>query len=75
IIIWLQTIEEHKANITQVLEALCAAHLYCSTKKMLLFNKEIDFLGHHILSCGIEADGLKVAKILDWPQPRKAKHM
>jgi hypothetical protein len=46
--------------------------LYCSGKKTSLFNTEIDFLGHHISARGIEADKSKIAKILDWPQPRKA---
>jgi hypothetical protein len=72
IIIWSQTLEEHEQNVRQVLLALCTAHLYCSGKKTSLFNTEIDFLGHHISARGIEADKSKIAKILDWPQPRKA---
>jgi hypothetical protein len=75
IIIWSQTLEEHEANVATILDALRAAHLYCSTKKTSLFNTEIDFLGHHILARGIEADNSKTARILDWPQPRKAKHV
>jgi hypothetical protein len=72
IIIWSQTLTEHEQNVRQVLLALRAAHLYCSPKKTSLFNTEIDFLGHHISARGIEADTAKVAKILDWPQPRSA---
>lgn len=75
IIIWSQSLQEHEQNVTLVLASLQAAHLYCSTKKTLLFNNEIDFLGHHISAHGIKADSSKVAKILDWPRPRKAKHV
>jgi hypothetical protein len=30
----------------------------------------MDFLGHHISACGIEANNSKVVKILNWPVPR-----
>jgi len=43
------------------------AKLYCSVKKSCLIAHEVDFLGHHILECGIEADVKKVEHILDWP--------
>ena len=56
IIIWSNTLEEHKQNVSLVLEALQKAHLYCSLKKLMLFMTEIDFLGHHISAHGIEAD-------------------
>jgi hypothetical protein len=69
IIIWSQTLAEHENNMQQVLQALRAAHLYCSPKKTSLFNTELDFLSHHILAQGIEVDHSKVARILDWPQP------
>lgn len=72
IIIWSQTLEEHEKNVRLVLDALRAAHLFCSLKKTSLFNLEIDFLGHHISERGIEPDASKVARILDWPTPRKA---
>lgn len=72
IIIWSQTLEEHEINVRKVLEALRAAHLFCSLKKTSLFNLEIDFLGHHISARGIEPDKTKIARILDWPEPRKA---
>lgn len=48
VIIWSNTIEEHKANVATILEALCAALLYCSIKKSQFFCIEINFLGHHI---------------------------
>jgi hypothetical protein len=75
IIIWLQTLEEHENNVQWVLEALHTTHLYCSVKKISLFNMEIDFLGHHISAQGIDADNSKIACILNWPRPHKAKHI
>ena len=66
IIIWSNSIEEHERNITSVLQALHDAHPFCSIKKSKHFLTEIDFLGHHISSCGMEANPSKVQKVLDW---------
>ena len=48
IIIWSQSLEEHRENVEQVLEALRRAKLYCSIKKSDLFCTDIIFLGHRI---------------------------
>lgn len=68
IIIWSQTLTEHKHNVSLVLEALNKAQLYCSPKTLSLFNTEHNFLGHTISQRGIEADGSKVSCILHWPR-------
>ncbi|KAG9218260.1 hypothetical protein CCMSSC00406_0005941 [Pleurotus cornucopiae] len=70
IIIWSMTLAEHIRNVRAVLDALRAASLYCSLKKMSLFCTELDFLGHHISQKGIHADATKAVKISQWPQPR-----
>jgi hypothetical protein len=75
IIIWSSSLAEHQENISRVLEALCMAQLYCSLKKSSLFTTEIDFLGHHISTQGIEADGSKVNQILEWAKPLSAKQV
>lgn len=75
IIIWSSTLEEHRKNVTLVLEALRAHSLFCSPKKTDLFCVELDFLGHHISRRGIEADGLKIDSVLSWPTPRSATHV
>jgi hypothetical protein len=60
IIIWSNSLAEHKTNVGLILEALRKAELYCSLKKSTLFTMEVDFLGHHISAQGIEADDSKV---------------
>ena len=70
IIIWSQSLEEHKQNVRAVLDTLQQATLFCSPKKTSLFCLEVDFLGHHISARGVEADPKKVAKILDWLWPK-----
>lgn len=75
IIIWSQTLEEHKANVETVMLALRKASLLCSPKKTHIFCTEIDFLGHHISSRGIEPNAAKVQRIMDWKSPCSAKEV
>ncbi|KAJ3474978.1 hypothetical protein NLI96_g12135 [Meripilus lineatus] len=72
IIIWSESLEQHRINVSKVLEALREHHLFASLKKTTLFATEIDFLGHHISQKGIEADPKKVEKIVNWPTPRSS---
>ena len=72
IVIWSDSIDEHIKNVNLVMEALRQAKLYVNMKKTHLFCYEIKFLGHIISQRGIEADGSKVDKILDWPIPKTA---
>ena len=73
IVIWSNSIEEHRSNVRTILQALREAHLYCSTKKSQLFTTELDFLGHRISQRGIEPDLRKVERIRDWPVPQTAR--
>ena len=75
IVIWSQTIKEHKRNVCLVLNALRTHSLFCSPKKTDLFCLKLDFLRHHISGGGVKADGKKVEKILAWPTPRTSMHV
>ena len=72
IVIWSQTLEEHERNVRLILQALREARLYINPDKTSLFCLEIDFLGHHISGRGIEADGKKADRIINWPVPKSA---
>ena len=67
IIIWSNSIDKHKQNIAKVLQALSDAHLYCNPKETYLFHQEINFLGHNISACRIEADSSETDCVLNWP--------
>ena len=75
IIIWSQTVEEHKANISKVLEALQKANLFCNSSKTTLLLTKISLLGHIISAAGIQANPRKIDRILDWPQPTTATNI
>lgn len=72
IVIWSQTLAEHEENVQRVLKALRDARLYVNLEKTHLFCAEINFLGHHISACGIEADEKKAECIVNWPIPKSA---
>ena len=44
--------------------------LRANPKKCLLFQKEVEFLGHTVTVNGIKAMGTKINAIRDWPRPR-----
>ena len=68
IVIWSNTVAEHVKHINMIMKALTAAKLFCNLKKCD-FLMEMDFLGHHISTWGIELNTSKIQKILDWPVP------
>jgi hypothetical protein len=69
IVIWSDTVEQHTEHIQLVLATLWKAKFYCNPKKCHFYLLEMDFLGHYISACGIEANNSKVDKILHWPVP------
>ena len=75
IVVWSDSIEEHIKNVHLIMAALRQAKLYVNQKKTNLFCHEIKFLGHKISQNGIEADGSKVDKILEWPVPKSANEV
>lgn len=72
IVIWSNSLEEHITNVKLIMGALRNAKLHVNEKKTKLFCYEIKFLGHKISQNGIEADDLKVDKILQWPVPKNS---
>jgi len=72
IVIWSNSMDEHETNIHTVLQALRNTQLYVNLDKTHLFCTNINFLGHHISTCGIKADTKKVDHILSWPIPNSA---
>ncbi|SGY96140.1 BQ5605_C036g11545 [Microbotryum silenes-dioicae] len=75
ITIFADTLEEHKACVCQVMEALRSAKLYCSPTKTNLATAECSFLGHIINRAGVHADPKKIQRIEDWSLPKTVKEL
>jgi hypothetical protein len=50
-----------------VMKTLSDAKLHLNPVKCAFYLLEVDFLGHHISTHGIEPNFSKVEKILNWP--------
>ena len=75
IIIWSQTMEEHKQNCNTILEALQEASIYCNQAKSNLFTTKLCFFGHIILGTSIKPNPCKTDRIASWPQPTTATNV
>ena len=72
ILIYSNSVEEHKQNVRAILDILRRHGLIASKSKSQLFTDRIEFLGHYISSNGIEPDSAKLDKITNFPQPQSA---
>ncbi|KAJ3568702.1 hypothetical protein NP233_g5537 [Leucocoprinus birnbaumii] len=75
IIIWSDSIDEHRKHCRLILKALQDAGLFCNLKKTKLFQTEVHFLGHIINRDGIYPDNKKIERISNWPTPTSAKEV
>jgi hypothetical protein len=73
IVIWSNSVEEHQTHVEMILTQLQEHCLHLNKKKCVLFQDEIEFLGHKISARGIEACSSKCEKILKWPRPKTAR--
>jgi hypothetical protein len=74
IVIFSNSFKQHRAHVREVLHRLRAANLYCSPKKTKIFQSEVKFLGHYVVSAdSIQSDNKKIAQIQSWPTPKSAK--
>ncbi|KEP46697.1 putative Ty3/Gypsy polyprotein/retrotransposon [Rhizoctonia solani 123E] len=72
IFVYSDTIEEHERLLKVVLDVLTDAKLHLSGKKVELYTKRMECLGHIIDQDGIHADSDKMSVLRLWPAPRNA---
>jgi RNase H-like domain found in reverse transcriptase/Reverse transcriptase (RNA-dependent DNA polymerase)/Integrase zinc binding domain/Chromo (CHRromatin Organisation MOdifier) domain/gag-polyprotein putative aspartyl protease len=70
LLIYSNSLKEHKAHVRLVLERLQSAGLYVKAEKCLFHVTEVPFLGYLISKDGIRMDPEKVASVVTWPAPR-----
>ena len=69
ILIFSNSIEEHKVHLEEVFRLLQQNQLYVKDSKCNFFMQKIEFLGHVVTPDGIEMDSGKVKAVIDWPAP------
>ncbi len=70
IIIYSNSLEEHDKQLRLVLERLRAAKLYAKPSKCAFFQREVEFLGHHVGVNGLRIMEDKLAAVTAWPTPK-----
>ena len=73
ILIYSDTLEEHRRHIREVLLRLRNNKLYARSDKCSFHEDTIEYLGFILLPNGLSMDPGKVSAILEWPEPCKVK--
>lgn len=73
IVIYSNSIEEHKHHLKSVLETLQKNHLVAKLSKCAFFYEQIGFLGFIIGNGKVQTDPGKIEKVKEWPIPKTVK--
>ena len=75
ILIYSNTLEEHRVHVKKILKRLQESGLYAKLSKCEFEVQKTTFLGHVISNQGISMDPDKVKSILEWPIPTTVKEV
>jgi hypothetical protein len=75
ILVYTEDLEGHLSLLQEVFERLRKNSLKANPKKCLLFQSQVDFLGHRISVDGVRMDVGKVETIKDWKIPGNVKEL
>jgi len=73
-LIYSETLEEHVAMVTKVMDRRRKAGLCLSIKRSTFHAREVEFLGYKISDHGISMTTKKVEEITAWLPPQKVVH-
>jgi len=73
ILIFSDSLGEHKVHVRRVLEALSIAGLHMKPEKCKFHQESVKYLGLIITRDGIKMDPSKVSTVVDWPAPKHLK--
>lgn len=75
IIVFSETLEEHEARLTHVLNRLRENGLKLSPGKCSFFQTSVRYLGHIVSRNGVETDPKKTEALKTWPRPQTLKEL
>src|SRR5260370_32870926 len=70
ILVYSDSLEEHKDHVREVLRRLQDAGLYANPKKCTFHTDTVEYLGFILSPEGLCIDPAKVSTIQSWPEPR-----
>jgi hypothetical protein len=75
VLIYSETLEEHKTHVRKVIHKLGEAGLHLDIDKSQFAVKEVKYLGLILTSEGIKMDPAKIQTVLDWRLPTTLKEL
>ena len=75
IVVFGRSFAEHLERLEGVLSRLADNNLKLKPSKCSLFQREIEFLGHHISESGVATSPSKVEAVKTWPTPSNLKEL
>jgi len=75
ILIFTQTMEEHRDIVRRVLQILADNKLSLHPKKYKFHQTKIDYLGFILSQNSVEANPTKIKGVADWPEPRDRREV
>ena len=75
ILIYSRSWSEHLQHIRTIFDTLRAHHLKVKCSKCAFATSSVAYLGHVISADGVAMDGVKVAAVTAWPQPRSMRSL
>src|SRR5258707_13514234 len=73
ILVYSDSLEDHRNHIWEVLRRLRKVGLYANLKKCKFHTDTVEYLGFILSPKGLQMDPTKVSAIQDWPEPRKVR--
>ena len=73
ILIYTETLEEHRRVVSRVLQILKENKLYLKPEKCIFEARKIEFLGLILSEKQVEMDPVKIEGVAKWPTPRNVK--
>src|SRR5258708_2037978 len=73
ILVYSDSLEDHRDHVCEVLCHLCTMGLYANLKKCKFHMDTVEYLGFILSPKGLQMDPTKVSVILDWPKPQKVQ--
>ena len=70
ILVYSDTLEEHKIHVRRVLEALSEAGLHLKPEKCEFHRQQVKYLGMIVQHNGVRMDPAKVSAIVEWDSPK-----
>src|SRR5258706_16239685 len=73
ILIYLDSVDQHRDHVQEVLRCLQEAGLYANPKKCNFHTDTVEYLGFILTPTGLHMDPAKVAAIQNWPEPQNVR--